>query len=134
MLSATNREPTPGSSSPQSPSGTLNCPTNGPFGPNVNTPLPRNGNISAFDAGGNPFEAPYRNYSPGYVQQFNLDIQRELPGGIFVDAAYAGSRGVHLASSNNVSINNLPDSFYAQAQQQLNAGQPVSIIQQVPHP
>ena len=68
------------------------------------------------------------------MQQFNLDIQRELPGGIFVDAAYAGSRGVHLASSNNVSINNLPDSFYAQAQQQLNAGQPVSIIQPVPNP
>src|SRR3984957_10869916 len=133
-LSATNCAFTPGAASPQSPSGTLNCPTNGPFGPNVNTPLPRNGNISAFDAGGNPFEAPYRNYSPGYVQQFNLDIQRELPWGIFVDAAYAGSRGVHLASSNNVSINNLPDSFYAQAQQQANAGQPVSIIQQVPNP
>jgi hypothetical protein len=133
-LSATNCTLTPGAASPQSPSGTLNCPTNGPFGPNVNTPLPRNGNISAFDAGGNPFEAPYRNYSPGYVQQFNLDIQRELPGGIFVDAAYAGSRGVHLASSNNVSINNLPDSFYAQAQAQENAHQPVSIIQSVPNP
>ena len=133
-LSATNCAFTPGVASPQSPNGTLNCPSNGPFGPNVNTPLPRSGNISQFDAGGNPFEAPYRSYSPGYVQQFNLDIQRELPGGIFVDAAYAGSRGVHLASSNNVSINNLPDSFYAQAQQQLNAGQPVSIIQPVPNP
>ena len=39
--------------------------------------------------------------------------------GIFIDAAYAGSRGVHLSSSNNVSINNLPDSFYAQVQQQI---------------
>jgi hypothetical protein len=68
------------------------------------------------------------------VQQFNLDIQRELPGGIFVDAAYAGSRGVHLASSNNVSINNLPDSFYQQAQAQFNAGTPVSIIQPVTNP
>jgi hypothetical protein len=133
-LSATNCAFTAGAASPQSPSGTLNCPTNGPFGPNVNLPLARSGNISQFDAGGNPFEAPYRNYSPGYVQQFNLDIQRELPGGIFVDAAYAGSRGVHLASSNNVSINNLPDSFYAQAQQQVNAGQPVSITQSVPNP
>jgi hypothetical protein len=133
-LSATNCAFLPGVASPQSPSGTLNCPTNGPFGPNVNTPLPRSGNISQFDAGGNPFEAPYRSYSPGYVQQFNLDVQRELPGGIFVDAAYAGSRGVHLASSNNVSINNLPDSFYATAQQQFNAHQPVSIIQPVPNP
>jgi hypothetical protein len=112
----------------------LACTSNGPFGPNVNTPLPRNGNISQFDAGGNPFEAPYRAYSPGYVQQFNVDLQRELPWGFFVDAAYAGSRGVHLASSNNVSINNLPDSFYAQAQAQANAGQPVSIIQPIPNP
>jgi len=133
-LTATNCALTPGLASPQSPSGTLNCPTNGPYGPNVSTPLARSGNISAFDAGANPYEAPYRAYSPGYVQQFNLDIQRELPGGIFVDAAYAGSRGVHLASSNNVSINNLPDSFYAQAQAQLNAGLPVSITTKVPNP
>jgi hypothetical protein len=133
-LSATNCTLAPGVASPQSPSGTLTCPSNGPFGPNVNTPLPRSGNISQFDAGGNPFEAPYRSYSPGYVQQFNLDIQRELPGGIFVDAAYAGSRGVHLASSNNVSINNLPDSFYAQAQTQFNAGQTPTIITSVPNP
>jgi Carboxypeptidase regulatory-like domain len=138
-LSATNCTLTPGVASPQSPSGSLNCLDNGPFGPNLNLPLPRSGNISQFDAGGNPFEAPYRSYSPGYVQQFNLDIQRELPGGIFVDAAYAGSRGVHLASSNNVSINNLPDSFYAQAQQQFNAQQTdptvkVAIIQPVTNP
>jgi hypothetical protein len=138
-LSATNCTLTPGAASPQSPSGTLNCLNNGPFGPNVNTPLPRSGNISAFDAGGNPFEAPYRAYSPGYVQQFNLDLQRELPWGFFVDAAYAGSRGVHLASSNNVSINNLPDSFYAQAQQQFNAQQidptvKIAIVQPIQNP
>jgi len=133
-LSATNCTLTPGVASPQSPSGSLNCLDNGPFGPNVNTPLPRSGNISAFDAGGNPFEAPYRSYSPGYVQQFNLDLQRELPWGFFVDAAYAGSRGVHLASSNNVSINNLPDSFYAQAQTQFNAHQTPTIITSIPNP
>ncbi len=129
-LTATNCTFTPGA-----PSGSLNCPTNGPFGPNLNTPLTRSGNISAFDAGANPFEAPYRAYSPRYVQQFNLDIQRELPLGIFVDAAYAGSRGVHLPSSNNVSINNIPDSFYAQAQNNRSlAGQPVTITTAIPNP
>jgi len=138
-LSATNCTLTPGVASPQSPSGSLNCLDNGPFGPNLNLPLARSGNISQFDAGGNPLEAPYRSYSPGYVQQFNVDIQRELPGGIFVDAAYAGSRGVHLANPNNVSINNLPDSFYQQAQQQFNAQQTdptvkVAIIQPIPNP
>src|SRR5580692_11381345 len=53
------------------PSGTLNCPTNGPFGANVSLPLSPSGNPSAYDAGTNPFVAPYRAYSPGYVQQFN---------------------------------------------------------------
>jgi hypothetical protein len=133
-LTATNCAFTPGVASPQSPSGTLACPTNGPFGPSLSVPLTRSGNVSQFDAGGNPFEAPYRAYSPGYVQQFNVDIQRELPGGIFVDAAYAGSRGVHLSSSNNVSINNIPDSFYQQAEQQSLAGLPVTITTAIPNP
>ena len=128
-LTATNCAFTPGA-----PSGSLNCPTNGPFGPSLNTPLTRSGNVSAFDAGANPFEAPYRAYSPPYVQQFNFDVQRELPFGIFVDAAYAGSRGVHLPSPNNVSINNIPDSFYAQAEQQSLAGQPVTITTKIPNP
>ena len=32
--------------------------------------------------------------------QWNLDIQKELPGQILVDVAYAGSRGIHLAYRN----------------------------------
>src|ERR1700733_9515105 len=135
-LSATNCTLTPGAPSPQSPSGSLNCLDNGPFGPGLNTPLPRTGNVSQFDAGGNPFEAPYRAYSPGYVQQFNLDLQRELPGGIFVDAAYAGSRGVHLSRCNNVSTNTLPDSFYAQAAAQVaaNPNATPTILTSIPNP
>jgi len=114
--------------------GTLTCPTNGPFGPNVNLPLTRAGNLSAYDAGTNPFEAPYTAYKPPYIQQFNVDIQRELPNGIFVDAAYAGSRGVRLTNPNNVSINQIPDSFINQAEQQTLAGQPVTITQKIPNP
>jgi hypothetical protein len=129
-LTATNCIFTPGAP----PATALNCPTNGPFGPTVNVPLTRTGNVSAYNAGTNPFEGPYRDYKPGYVQQFNLDLQRELPWGFFVDAAYAGSRGVHLASPNNVSINNLPDSFYAQAQAQKDAGQTVTITQKIANP
>jgi Carboxypeptidase regulatory-like domain len=119
-LTATNCTFTAGS-----PSGTLNCPTNGPFGPTVNGPLGR-GNVSAFDAGQGPeFEAPYRNYHPGYVQQFNLDIQRELPGGIFVDAAFAGSRGVHLPNPTQTRIDQIPDQDLA-----LQGG----LVAQVPNP
>jgi Carboxypeptidase regulatory-like domain len=90
------------------PSGTLNCPTNGPFGPNVVTPLGR-GNVSAFDAGQNLTVAPYTTYKAAYVQQFNLDVQREFPGGIFVDAAYAGSHGVHLPNPTATQIDQIPD-------------------------
>jgi hypothetical protein len=94
------------------PSGTLNCATNGPFGPNVVTPLGR-GNVSAFDAGQNITVAPYTTYKPAYVQQFNLDIQREFPGGIFVDAAYAGSRGTHLPNPTATQIDQIPDADLA---------------------
>jgi hypothetical protein len=31
-----------------------------------------------------------------YVQQWNFDIQRELPDGTLIDVAYAGSKGTHL--------------------------------------
>jgi hypothetical protein len=37
-----------------------------------------------------------RNLSNSYNQQWNLNIQRELAGGILVEAGYAGNRGVHL--------------------------------------
>ncbi|MGH9325506.1 MAG: TonB-dependent receptor domain-containing protein [Terriglobia bacterium] len=35
------------------------------------------------------------------MQQWNFDVQRELPKGFFLDLAYAGSRGEHLSSTNN---------------------------------
>ncbi|MGD0428193.1 MAG: TonB-dependent receptor [Candidatus Acidiferrales bacterium] len=112
----------------------LTCPTNGPFGPTINTPLNRSGNVSAFDAGQNITEAPYSSYRPGYVQQFNLDIQRQLPGGVFVDAAYAGSRGVHLPNPTATGVNQIPDSFISQAEQQSLAGLPVTIAQPIANP
>ncbi len=92
--------------------GSLSCPTNGPFGPNIVTPLGR-GNASAFDAGGNVTEAPYTHQKYGYVQQYNLDLQRQLPGGIFLDVAYAGSHGVHLEQY-DTQIDQIPDADLAQ--------------------
>jgi hypothetical protein len=65
------------------------------------------------------------------VQQWNLDVQRELPAGFFVDVAYAGSHGVHLPLF-NPNINQIPDSFIRQAAAQAAAGQPVTIAQVVP--
>ena len=92
--------------------GTLTCPTNGPFGPNLTTPLGR-GNASAFDAGTNITEAPYTNQKTAYVQQWNLDVQRELPMGVFLDVAYAGSKGTHLEQY-DTNVDQIPDSALSQ--------------------
>ncbi|HXC43274.1 MAG TPA: carboxypeptidase regulatory-like domain-containing protein, partial [Candidatus Dormibacteraeota bacterium] len=50
--------------------------------------------------------------------------------GFFADVAYAGSHGVHLEQS-NTNINQIPDSFIAQAASQFAAGQTVTIAQPV---
>jgi hypothetical protein len=50
----------------------------------------------------------------GYVQQWNLNIQRNLPGGFFVSAAYVGSKGTHLELYDS-QINQIGDPFLAQA-------------------
>jgi len=36
-----------------------------------------------------------------YAQQWNLDIQRALPGNFLLDVAYVGTRAVHLTGSSN---------------------------------
>ena len=93
----------------------------------ANVPTP---NISSFVASQNgPTLAPYYGLnghsSPkyGYVQQWNLDIQRQLPAGFFADVAYAGSHGVHLEQY-STNINQIADSFVAQAASQYNAAYP----------
>lgn len=45
-----------------------------------------------------------------YAQQWNLDVQRELPDGTLVDVAYAGSKGVHLPAHIQ-NINQLADQY-----------------------
>lgn len=43
----------------------------------------------------------------GMVQQFNVNVERQLPGNIILTAGYAGSRGRHiLISGNNLNTNN----------------------------
>src|SRR5271157_816137 len=103
------------------------CTGAGPFGEGVtglNPPPGRNPqpNVSAFfvNASG-PTTADYKGYKPGYVQQWNLDIQRELPGGFFADIAYAGAHGVHLQQY-STNVNQIPDSLIAGAASQYAAG------------
>jgi hypothetical protein len=58
------------------------------------------------------------------TQQWNVDIQREILGGMAVDIAYAGSKGTHLPGPNQV-LNQLPVEFLSQG---------ASLLQQVPNP
>ena len=47
-----------------------------------------------------------------YTQQWNFDVQRELPGGFALSVAYAGSKGVHLPGPDQ-QLNQLPPEFMA---------------------
>jgi hypothetical protein len=62
------------------------------------------------------------------VEQYNLDIQRVLPAGFFIDVAYAGSHGVHLQQY-STNINQIPDHFVTQAAAQAAANQTPTIAQ-----
>jgi hypothetical protein len=118
--------------------GVLTCLNPGPF---TNTLTPgtlvavpgRNPqpNVSQYILNQSNFSATgYTVQKYGYNEQWNLDLQRELPGGVFLDVAYAGAHGVHLPQF-NTNINQIPDSFINQAHQQFANGQPVTIDQQI---
>lgn len=59
---------------------------------------------------GQGFGAPLYNDPRGYAQQWNFDVQRELPGGMAVDLAYAGSKGTHLPAYSQ-QFDQLPEQF-----------------------
>ncbi|HKX28397.1 MAG TPA: hypothetical protein VJ302_11915, partial [Blastocatellia bacterium] len=51
-------------------------------------------------------------YHTPYVQQWNFNIQRELPGNIVAEVAYIGSKGTRLlAGESGVTLSQLPDSY-----------------------
>ena len=46
------------------------------------------------------------NFEPGMVQQFNVNVEHQIPGDIILTVGYAGSRGTHmLIDGNNLNIN-----------------------------
>jgi hypothetical protein len=112
----------------------LQCTTQGPFGATLVVPPGRNPqpNTSGYALNTQNFSATgYTVQKNGYVQQWNLSIQRELPAGFFLDVAYAGAHGVHLPLF-NPNINQIPDSFVSQAAGEAAQGMPVTIAQVVP--
>jgi hypothetical protein len=83
-------------------------------------------------------EADPSDHPEGYVQQWNLDLQRDLPAGFFVSAAYVGSKGTHLAQYSQ-QIDQISDALLAQAAAQVNPSLPnprqnVTLVQSTPNP
>lgn len=72
-------------------------------------------------------------YNYGYMQQWNLDVQRTLWGGFFADVAYAANKGTHLPQYTQ-QVDQLGDGYLAQAAAQAASGQSVTIAQQVTNP
>src|SRR3989441_2773853 len=114
--------------------GVLTCATPGPFGATLVVPPGRNPQPSAsgYALSLQSFSATgFTVQKNGSVQQWNLNLQRELPAGFFADVAYAGSHGVHLPQF-NTNINQIPDSFIAAAASQAAQGLQPTIAQVVP--
>jgi hypothetical protein len=94
------------------------------FPDGIASPPGRDVNLQQFLSGKALQVVDYEDHPYGYVQQWNLNIQRELPAGFFVDAAYAGSKGTHLPAY-STQIDQLPNQHLA-----LGAG----LLEEVPNP
>ncbi len=75
------------------------------------------------------------NHPSAYLQQWNLNIERELPAGFLLSAAYVGSKGNHLEQYSQ-QVNQISDSLLAQAAAQFAAGgeSAVTLLQSTPNP
>ncbi len=69
-----------------------------------------------------------RNPGPvGYVQQWNVGIQREMPWNVFLSVSYVGNKGLHLPSMMNP-INQLDPKYLTQFCPSADAGDPNCLI------
>jgi hypothetical protein len=70
-----------------------------------------------------------------YSQQWNLNVERQLPGGFLLSAAYVGSKGTHLEQYSQ-QTNQISDSLLSQAAAQFAAGgaAAVTLLHSVPNP
>ncbi|MBM3727541.1 MAG: carboxypeptidase regulatory-like domain-containing protein [Acidobacteria bacterium] len=97
----------------------------------ISNPFP-NGIVSAPGRGANiqrlfngqGVSAPLYRDPRANMQQWNVDFQREVAGGMALDLAYAGSKGTHLPGPTQV-LNQLPVDFLSQG---------AALTQQVPNP
>jgi len=80
-------------------------------------------------------EVDHANHPAAYVQQWNLNVERQLPAGFLLSAAYVGSKGTHLAQYAQ-QVNQISDALLAQAATQFAAGgrSAVALLESVPNP
>jgi len=80
-------------------------------------------------------EADHSHHHGAYVQQWNLTVERLLPGGFFLSAAYVGTRGNHLEQYSQ-QVNQISDAKLAEAAAQFASGgrSAVTLLQSVPNP
>ncbi len=110
----------------QSDGVTPKNPLSNPFPAGISQPPGRD---QAFiNIQGNGLEAPLNHNLAPYVQQWNIDIQRQLPGNTLFDIAYAGSKGTHLPQHNQ-SLDQLAPQYLPQ-----NAAQVSALTALVPNP
>jgi len=71
----------------------------------------------------------------GYVQQWNLSVEREFPAGFLLSAAYVGSMGTHLEQYSQ-QINQISDTLLAEAAAQFAVGgrSRVTLLESAPNP
>ena len=91
------------------PTGTLTNPY-----PNGITP-PQGNSLGLATGGGSVIDFVDQDSKPGYVQQYSLDYQRELPGGSVFAVGFMGSRSERLGlggtSDTTLNINQLDPSY-----------------------
>ncbi len=80
-------------------------------------------------------EVDRERHPAGYVQQWNLNVERHLPAGFLLSVAYVGSKGTHLAQYAQ-QVNQISDSLLTQAAAQYAAGgrSAVTLLNSVPNP
>ncbi len=71
-------------------------------------------NVSYANLGGSPAVTDAKYGNPGYVQQWNLNIQRRLPAKFLLDVGYIGNKGSGLKNSALTRYNQLPASVLSQ--------------------
>jgi hypothetical protein len=80
-------------------------------------------------------EVDPNHYRGSYNQQWNLSVERQIPGGFLLSVAYVGSKGTHLEQYSQ-QVNQISDAFLAQAANQFAAGgrSAVTLLKSVPNP